>query len=97
MKINSTSLGFSLRVFPSSSTQSLSLQSSWRFMLPALLASLFFSFPASLSLTLPLPPLPPPPLTHHIDWHEPISKTLISTKPQGTHCLQLFSCSTQKL
>lgn len=42
-----------------------------------------------LSLILPLPPLT------HIDWHEPISKTLISAKPQGTHCLQLFSCLTQ--
>lgn len=43
-----------------------------------------------LSLILPLPPL-----ARRIDWHEPISKTLISTKPQGTHCLQLFSSSTQ--
>lgn len=31
------------------------------------------------------------PLTHHIDWHEPISKTLIATEPLGTHFLPLFS------
>lgn len=43
-----------------------------------------------LSLILPLPPL-----ARRIDWHEPISKTLISTKPQGTHRLQLFASSTQ--
>lgn len=31
------------------------------------------------------------PLIHHIDWHEPISKTLIATEPSGTHFLPLFS------
>lgn len=46
LKMNSMSLGFP-DCLPSSSTQSLSLQSSWRFILPALLASLF-SLPASL-------------------------------------------------
>lgn len=88
LKMNSTSLSFP-GCLPSSSTQSLSLQSSWRFILPAPLASLF-SLPAS----LPFPCLSLS-LTHHIDWHEPISRTLISTKPQGTHCLQLFLCLTQ--
>lgn len=48
-------------------------------------------FSPCISPSLCLSPL----LTHYIDWHEPISKTLISTKPQGTHCLQLFSCLTQ--
>lgn len=91
-QMNSMSLGFLLPVPPSSFSQSLSLQSSWWFILPALLASLF-SLPASLPYFASLPLLPPH--THHIDWHEPISKTLISTKPQGTHCLQLFSCLTQ--
>lgn len=48
-----------------------------------------------LFLHLSLMLLLPPPYSPHIDWHEPISKTLISTKPQGTHRLQLFSCLTQ--
>lgn len=86
-KMNSMSLGFP-DCLPSSSTQSLSLQSSWRFP-SCTLGLIIFSSCISPLCCLSLP------LTHHIDWHEPISKTLISTKPQGTHCLQLFSCLTQ--
>lgn len=80
----------SLPSYPSSSfyfLQSLSLQSS-SFILPALLASLF-SFCISPLVCFSLP------FQCNIDWHEPISKSLISTKPQGTHCLQQFSCLTQ--
>lgn len=88
LKMNSMSSA-SPTVSCSSSSQSLSLQSSWRFIPPAPLASLFLSS-CIFRLILPLPLFP-----HHIDWHEPISKTLIYTKPQGTHCLQQFLYLTQ--
>lgn len=58
-------------------------------------SSFLHSWPHYFLFPHPSPILPRPPFPRCIDWHAPISKSLISTKPQGTHCLQQFSCSSQ--
>lgn len=92
MKMNSTSFGFFPACLPllfHSVTVTPIIMAVYAFCTLGLIIFLFSC------ISLPYVASPSTPLTHHIDWHEPISETLISTKPQGTHCLQLFSCSTQ--